>query len=343
MIINNFSLKKLNKYNYSNLICWKYILLKIISNYGQFGNNVFIMISGYFSISKTTFNINKFLILIFEVYTYYYPSIYIGKKLSEIYKNLKFPNYSSFHIYFPILSPNGNWFIQIYLSLLIFTPFINIGLLNLNKKKYKNLVVLIILFYCILNSIIHYFNLRSIVFLTTPLIRLLLSYIIGGYIKIYNLNYKFIWKKIGIFYFIFSIFSEIILDLLSKKFKNYNYILFKIYLSFNINSFMSIIGSMGIIFLFKNFSFYSKKINWISSSVLGIYLIHGNKNISPYIYNIWFATNNVKDNSFFVKYIIKGILILLISLIIDIIRRYTIGLLFNKILSKIIFNNSIRK
>ena len=174
--------------------------------------------------------------------------------------------------------------------------------------------------------------------MTTPLIRLLLSYIIGGYIKIYNLNYKFIWKKIGIFYFIFSIFY-----LLLIQYKNYNCILFKIYLSFNINSFMSIIGSMGIIFLFKNFSFYSKKINWISSSVLGIYLIHGNKNISPYIYNIWFATNNVKDSYFFVKYIIKGILILLISLIIDIIRRYTIGLLFNKILSKIIFNNSIRK
>ena len=66
-----YSLRKINICNYKKIILWKYILLKIISNYGQFGNNVFIMISGYFSVSKTDFNTYKFLYFILEIYTYY--------------------------------------------------------------------------------------------------------------------------------------------------------------------------------------------------------------------------------------------------------------------------------
>ena len=40
IFINTISLEDLNKNNYLKLINWNYILLKIISNYGQFGNNV---------------------------------------------------------------------------------------------------------------------------------------------------------------------------------------------------------------------------------------------------------------------------------------------------------------
>ena len=100
IFINTLSLRDLNKTNYKQLICLRYILLKIISNYGQFSNNVFIMISGFFSVSKTNFNSHKFFSLLFEVYTYYYQSIIIGKKLSKKYKkyNLNFPN--SKFIYF---------------------------------------------------------------------------------------------------------------------------------------------------------------------------------------------------------------------------------------------------
>ena len=333
IFINTNSLRKLNNNNYKKLIFWKYIILKIISNYGYLGNNAFIMISGYFSITKTNFNIFKFLYLIFEIYTYYYPSLYFGKKLNKKYKNIQFPNYSKNTIYFPILTKNGNWFIQIYLSLLLFLPYINTGLLSLNKQKYKNLVIIIIFFYCIFNSLLGFFGFNSIIFKTTPLINLLLPYIIGGYINIYGLYFKFIWEIFGIIYFPLTIMSEIIFDTLAIKMNNYNFIRFHLNLSIYMNSIISISGAMSLIFLFQNFKFYSKKINFIASSVLGIYLIHGNKNISPYIYNIWFATNNIDDRYFFVKYIIKAIFIIGFSIIIDIIRRYTIGLFFEKLIN----------
>ena len=102
------------------------------------------------------------------------------------------------------------------------------------------------------------------------------------------------------------------------------------------NSILSISGAIGLICLFKNIKFYSKKTNFIAASVLGIYLIHGNKHISPYIYNIFFETNNINERFFFVKYFIKAILIVGLSIIIDIIRRYTIGLFFEKLIKIII-------
>ena len=318
IFINTISLRNLKGHNYN----MKYILLKIISNYGQFGNNVFIMISGYFSVSKTIFNLNKFLNILLEIYTYYYPSILIGKRLSLHYRDVKFPNYSSYKIYFPNLTGNGNWFIQSYLCLLIFTPFINTGLLSLNKKKYRELIIMIIIFYCIFNPVVELYKLNAIFFATTPFIRLLLPYIIGGYIKIYDLKYKFLWIIIGIGYIILSIFSEIFFDKMSFQYKNFNFILLKLNLTYNMNSLFSIIGSMGLIYSFKKNNFHSKKINWISASVLGIYLIHGNKHITPYVYNIWFKTNNINVKYFFVKYIVKGFLIIILSLVLDLIRRY---------------------
>ena len=335
IFINTYSLKKISicnskKLNYGKL--YKYIILKIISNYGRFGNNVFIMISGYFSVSKTGFNKYKFIIFILEVYTYYYPSIFIGTKLSKKYKNLKCPNYSDNKIYFPLLTSNGNWFIQIYILLLIFIPYINVGLLSLKKKKYKNLVILIIIFYCIFNSLTNIINFNSLIFKTTDLIRLLLPYIIGGYIKIYDLHPKILWTFLGLIYFPLTILSEIIFDILIFKYNTCTFMKFHINLSYEMNSILSIIGAMGLIYLFKNIKFFNRTINYISSSVLAIYLIHGNKNISPYIYNTWFEINNIDDNFFFFKYIIKAILIIGFSVFIDIIRKNTIGLLFEKLL-----------
>ena len=102
------------------------------------------------------------------------------------------------------------------------------------------------------------------------------------------------------------------------------------------HSILTLLGPIGIICIFKDIKLQSKIINWIAASVLGIYLIQGNKNTTPFVYNIWFPTNDYKENYFFYKYIYKGILILGISLFIDIIRRYTIGLLFKKLITKII-------
>jgi surface polysaccharide O-acyltransferase-like enzyme len=235
-------------------------------------------------------------------------------------------------MYLPLNTSLGHWFTQIYLLLLIFMPFINSGLLSLSHQKYKTLVILIIIFYCILKGTMKVLNIETNTLYASLFIRLLLPYIIGGYIRIVDLKYKLFWKISGIIFFILTFIFEFIFEKLAVYYDNYIWISIQDQLSNNIYSLLPILSSIGIICLFKDIEIYNKKINFISASVLGIYLIHANKNIAPFLYNAWYKTNDYNENNFFRRYFIKTILIFIVSLIIDIIRRFTIGFIIEIVL-----------
>ena len=212
-------------------------------------------------------------------------------------------------------------------------PYINTSLLSLNHEKYKSLVILIIIFYCFFRGLFNIYKIATIIFDCSHLMKLLLPYIIGGYIRLFDLKYKIFWKFFGVLCFLLTIIFEIIFDNLAVIKKDYIYILIQKELSLNINSILLFFCSIGIICLFKDIQIYNKLINFISSSVLGIYLIHANKNISPFIYNAWYTTNDYNEEKFFIRYFSKVFLIFVICLIIDIIRRYTIGILIETIIN----------
>ena len=333
------SLPNLTSNNYHKLINNKYILLRIISNYGKFGDIVFIMISGYFSLKRINFHYIKFIIIASETYTYHYFFLYVSNKLKYIYKDVKPLTENKISQYFPLISSSGHWFTQHYLLILIFMPYINTGLLNLTYKQYKLLVILIIIFYCIIKTFINIIHITSKIFSVTQFLKLLIPYIIGGYIRMYDFKDKYFWKISGLLFFILTIIFEIIFDNLAIQFNNYNWIIIQSELSLQLYSIFPILSSIGIISLFKNIKIYSKTINFISSSVLGIYLIHANKYIAPYIYNAFFKINHYTENYFFIKYFLKAIIIFILSFLIDMIRRYTIGLFIEKLL-KIMIKNS---
>ena len=73
------SIPSMNSKNYKQIINKKYILLRIISNYGKFSNILFIMISGYFSIKRKIFHFYKFLLninIIRDIYISFFFFIY---------------------------------------------------------------------------------------------------------------------------------------------------------------------------------------------------------------------------------------------------------------------------
>ena len=339
ILFHTKSLPKLDDKNYLNIINKRYIILRILSNYGKLADILFIMISGYFSVKRLNFHYIKFILISSETYIYHYLFLFISFKLSEIYKDIVLLKQKKGSIYFPITSILGHWFTQHYLLLLIFMPYINTGLLNLSYEQYKTLVYLIIIFYCILKGLYNLYQIPSSLFSATQLLKLILPYIIGGYIRLFEIKYKVVWKCIAIICFCLTIIFEVIFVNMSIKYKDYFYISLQNELSLNINSFLLFLCSFGTIILFKDIVIYNKLINFISASVLGIYLIHANKNIAPFIYNAWYKTNNYNDDSFYLRYLIKIFVIFFICLIIDIIRRFTIGLLIEYILYFFIYLN----
>jgi len=327
------SLPKLDRQNYKKIINNNYIFLRIISNNGKIGDIIFIMISGYFSIKRLDFHYYKFILIASETYIYHYLCLFISNKLKSIYKDIIPLQQKNGSKYLPLMTSLGHWFTQNYLLLLIFMPFINSGLLSLSHQKYKTLVILIIIFYCILKGIMNVLNVETNTLSVTLFLKLLLPYIIGGYIRIVDLKYKLFWKISGIIFFILTFIFEFIFEKLAIYYDNYTWISIQDQLSNNIYSLLPILSSIGIFCLFKDIEIYNKKINFISASVLGIYLIHANKNIAPFLYNAWYKTNDYNENNFFIYYFIKTILIFIISLIIDIIRRFTIGIIIEKVLN----------
>ena len=177
------SLPKLSSKNYMTLINNRYIFLRIISNYGKFGDIIFIMISGFFSINRKTFHYIKFILIASQTYTYHYLILLISNKLKKIYIDVNLIERKKGSIFFPLISANGHWFTQHYLLILIFMPFINTGLLALSYQQYKILVFLIIIFYCIIKAILKICEISSNLFSVTQLLKLLFPYIIGYFYR----------------------------------------------------------------------------------------------------------------------------------------------------------------
>ena len=168
-----------------------------------------------------------------------------------------------------------------------------------------------------------------------------MSYIIGGYLRIGNFKYNKTIIFFGFLSFIMTLGLEIVCDKLAVENKKYFWITFQEQFSLGTFSLYGIISGIGLILLVKDINFYSKRINFIASSTFGIYLIHANKNIAPFIFNAWFQTNDYNQDYFFMKYFLKAIFIFFICLFIDIIRRFTFGILVNKLLN--FFYNYFRK
>ena len=331
------SLRKLSNQNFLQILNQNYIFLRIISNYEKFGEILLMMISGYFSVKKLNFHYTKLILIALEIYIYHFLFLYISIKFKDKYKKIYIFNQRKGSYYFALTTFLGNKFIQHYVLLLFFMSYINSGLLSLSYEQYKNLVILIIIFNCIIRSLYNIYEIQSFIFTPNEIINLLLPYIIGGYLRIFDIQYKILLflKISAIPVLILTIIYEFIFDYLAINYKNYIYIQWQNELSLSTNSIFLFLSSIGIICLCKDIKIYSKIINIISDSIIGIYLIHANKNIAPLVYNTWYQINDYNQKYFLIKYISKAFIIFFICLIIDIIRRYTIGLFIEFILNSI--------
>ena len=110
---------------------------------------------------------------------------------------------------FPILLIR-NWYVNAYFCMYLFLPFINYGIINLDKNSYKGIILFFFLFF----SIYHIFSIIIINnsnynFLNNgySALWLMILYISGGYFGKYiiNLNNKLNLKTVIIWIFIFFI------------------------------------------------------------------------------------------------------------------------------------------
>lgn len=307
-VLHGFEFKNLN-FNLNKL------LLDFLILGGKIGVNLFVVISSYYLIdSKVTLKKIIHLVLKVKIYAILFLLVFWSRGEIVTAKNII---YSLFPILYSLY-----WFISAYIIFYMISPILNITLKNIEKNSIKKLILVSVLIYSIFSH-----GIGGKLFYST-IIWFSILYIIVYYIKVYikiELINNSVLKYTSIIIYILLFLSVLFFESLEK----YNMI-FKNYSTYFIaeNSILSLIFSISIflIFLKKN-SFKSKFINYVANGTLGIYLVHENIFMRPFLYN------NILNNS---KYIDKEAGIFLLHSIISIIFIFLFGLCIDKILNIII-------
>lgn len=226
---------------------------------GKIGVNVFVLISGYFLVTSK-FKWQKILKLIVQL-SFYTIIIYL---ILVSCGQITFTLPAFIKTIFPIIFFE-NWFMTYYAILFCLSPFLNILIKKMDSKQYLLLIIFLIVLQTILPYILGNEHLaKAFCFITL--------YLIAGYIKLYP-NKFFDSFKLNISIFIVTFLGIAILYI----FANYN--------AWNMTHLLCILCSISMFLTFKNMKeFRSNTLNLVSSTTLGIYLIHDNKYFSSILW-----------------------------------------------------------
>ena len=294
-------------------------LLGFLSIGGKLGVTCFILISGYYML-YSTFTLKKFIKILAEVWFY---SVAIGLLCFLIF------NISDFKVFIKIFIPIGSseyWFVTNYLILMIFSPILNLIIKNIERIFLKKIILIAVIFWSILPTFF------GITYAFDELLWFVILYLIAGYIRRYsninknNANKHFIVSFIS--YSIIIIFN--IIFILLGNFLESNTIL-------NYSTHLSILNSPFVLLtaveLFSGFIRLKviniKLINIISSTTLGIYLIHDNYLLRTFIWENIFKCNEIYNSNYLIVHFLISILLLFfVCFFIDLIRQITVEKLF---------------
>lgn len=276
------------------------IYLYFINILGKIGVNLFVLISGYFLVTKKKYNYKKILLFWLQILFY---SIIIYLVLTLVFKD------NSIRLIDALmpLSYKKWWFATTYFILYLIYPYINILINNLSKKDYKKLLIILTITLSIwpmmINKDIECNNLIWFIFL----------YLLGAYIKLYiKITYDKKWTIYALVSFIVALLLIIVLYRLKI---DYNII-------FGEYKYPTLLISIVLFLSFLNLKINNSKIiNTIGKSTFGIYLLHDHMILKNYIWNKLFKVNELYyQKTFITKSIIIALIIFASFSLIEYIR-----------------------
>lgn len=290
--------------------------------------NLFILISGYYSY-KSKFKISKLLSLNNSIWFY----VVIFTLIGLLFLGINYNNTDLLKAFLPITF-DDYWFMTNFLLLYLLSPFINKIIDNISKKQHLILLIILFIVFSILPTysneeffmIGHGYSLYSFIFI----------YLIGAFLGKYKIDIK---VKCLIPIFIGTILLNILQYYVGWHFIYVNNSLLY-YLGESLaNSVLDysnpliIIQAISFFLLFTKISIKSKFINFISSCVLGVYLIHDNEVFRGIYSNLFIFKNSLNVILIGIAF---TIIIFISCTIIEIIRKQLFKFIYNlKICKKI--------
>lgn len=305
---------------------WRIAFLQVNTAWGLVANNIFTLISGYFLISRKV-NWKRIVLLIAEMFFYswvFMIILYGGRivplSITTLIKQL-----------FPIWFGDA-WYVNCYIVLCCFLPFINRFLDGISKKTYQRFLIVSILIAIVAYS----FGATTFIGGWQSVDHFIIMFALGGYIKKYGVpELKLSWRTIFFCFAIITALSVIALScggaLLNKDILITNALYFT-----EGNNIVCVITSVALFLWIINVKpFYNKTINALSKSVLGIFLIHFNTLLRGVIWDKIFPNTAYLNSDYFLLHcFVKVTAVFVICLLIDQIRILTVEKAFRKFVDK---------
>lgn len=224
-----------------------------INSFLIIGVNVFILISGYFSINQSW----KGFLRLYIICIFY--NLLISFTLGE------YPFLLALKGSLRPFSHSNFWFIKDYFFLWLLSPILNSMIAGVRGNKHK--FVLLLLIFAIFQFYFGWFYQREYSGDGYNLWNFMFLYLIGRFIALHTKkNYN--RKKLYLFSYIF--FSILTATLMNQTLIGKIWFTNRLY---DYNSPLIIISAVSFFLFFRNLRIKSKIINWLANSVLAVYLI----------------------------------------------------------------------
>jgi len=288
------------------------IFLQSLQLFSRMACSLFILITGYYMSNKDIWSghYKKIVPLVTQCYFYSFLCLLIIVLFNH--------NIISFSIikssFFPLFW--GNWFIEYYIILYLFIPFINRLLKSISEANYIKLIALLLLVW----SVIPTFTKKAWEF--SNLDFMIVMYLFGGFFHKFKLDHKYNTKRLVMI----TVLSSMLLFLsvfICNIIGNIYSIPFFIEHSGYLKEFSSIICvplAICLFLLFKSLNFYNPCINIIGSTTLGVYLFSDNSIMANIIWTVIYPNTNYVYFPY-VHFVVKIVSVFVIGLFIDIIRQ----------------------
>lgn len=277
---------------------------------GGAGNILFFLISGYFWKDNSD-NKKRIFKLWIEMFFYSILCMILAAVVLEM-RGIR-----SFLAAALPFSHGEYWFMTAYLVIMLLMPWMNILIRNLDKKTHQKLLVVLFM----LTSII-----PTIPGCPTNIISdvgfYFFIYLIGVYLRQYPGHYLDTVKfnlMAAMVLLIGLVGTVICFDLLGMQ---YSFIVEYTGYFLRMQSPLVIFWALSVFRIFGKIKMNEHKfINYISGSVLGVYLIHSNKNIRDFMWKMIFKNVQLESPYMFVHLLCSVVGIFVVCIVIDLVRR----------------------
>ena len=280
-------------YFHANSIMLNRLWHKFIFMGGSLGNDIFVMLSGYFLINSKVLNLRRLFNLWARIF--FYSVIIYSLFLTVGHEKLSLK--TALDVLMP-LTRNYNrqwWFASIYLMMYLVHPYINRLIHTFTREEYRKFLILIGLCWCVIPA------LTNSDFGANNTINFVCLYCFAGYVRLYaddfrNRNYILCGAAlIGI-----NFLSAYVLDTLGQ---HHNYF-------FGMMGPFTVLAALCLLIGFRNLNIkYHKDINTIASATFGVYLIHDNIFVRPFIWLEFFRNASFQNSPYLIPYSLAVILI----------------------------------